>query len=203
MTLFKDRTFSAAIAPRESAGPNTTYLNPSKLSPDRGTCRFHILGEPITGWELWIDKAEGGSVPRRIPAEPDPTLIAELEADVGGKLRRYENDRPAIAPFAAFFVYHFDPVDAEPGIRVFSSSQKIILRELDRLTSDPDYADLSTWDIQITRTGKGLETKYAVDMKPTKAAGSTGTLIQAEFKAALAKGADLEALFTGGNPLPA
>jgi hypothetical protein len=193
---FFQKSFSTTLAPKEGGG-TSAYLNPSKLDPDGGSMRFHVLSdEPITGFELWIEKAEGGMVPRRTASAPDPALIAEFEAEVGGRLATRDG-RPQISTFAAFFAYDY----ADDAIKVFSATQKTILRELDRLTSDPDYAELSQWDCQITRKGKGTDTIYSVDLKPTKCVGATAARIKAAWAEAESGGADLTALFTGGNPL--
>ena len=193
MAFFKS-TFSSTVAPKESTSGG--FLNPSKLDPDGGTIRFAILSdEPLTGYELWIEKTEGGMTPRRTATEPDPALIADLEADAGGTLV-IRDGRPAISPFAAFFVYDYE-ADA---IRVFSATQKTILRELDRLTSDEDYSDLSEWDCQITRNGKGTDTKYSVDLKPTRRKGTIAARATAAWAEAQTAGADLGALLTGGTP---
>lgn len=196
MAFFKDKAFTSTLA-QESSGTGL-FINPSKLDPDGGSIRFSILSdEPITGYELWFEKAEGGMTPRRVPAAPDSELIDELAAEVGGRLCIREG-KPQISQFAAFFVYDYD-ADA---VRIFSATQKTILRELDRLTSDPDFEDLSQWDCQVSRKGKGTDTKYSVDMKPTRAKGALAARVQAAWNDAREAGADLEALFTGGNPLP-
>lgn len=195
LVAFFNKDFSSTVAARESSTGN--YINPSKLDPDGGSVRFHILSdEPITGYELWFQRREDGKqVPRRSAAEPDAALIADLEADVAGTLV-VRDGRPAINPFAAFFAYDYESDE----VRVFSATQKTILRELDRLTSDPDYSDLSEWDVQITRNGKGMDTKYNVDFKPTKRRGAVAARITAAWDDAQANGADLGALFTGGSP---
>jgi len=197
---FFQKTFTASIATKEKSTINREdYLNPTSLDPAGGTVRMHILSEsPETGFELWFQPASGSNpVPRRVPAHPDPSLIAELEADVGGALV-VRDGRPAIKQFAAFFVWDFE---AE-RVRIFSATQKQILQALARLTEDPDYADLSEWDVQLTRNGRDLDTKYAVDMKPTKRKGSLDAKITAAWEEAQGNGADLAGLFiAGANPM--
>lgn len=192
---FFDKDFTSSVATKERTGGGG-YLNLSKLDPDGGSTRFHILSDkPVTGWELWFEKAEGGQAPRRTSGQPDEALIKELEADVGGRLS-IRDGRPAIKQFAAFFVWDYETEE----IRIVAPTQKTILRELARLTEDPDYADLSEWDCQITRSGKGTDTKYAVDMKPSRAKGAVAARISAAWAEAQENGADLGALFTNGNP---
>jgi hypothetical protein len=192
---FFEKGFTSSVAAKERTSGGG-YLNLSKLDPDGGSTRFHILSEsPVTGWELWFEKNEGGLAPRRTHGEPDEAIIKELEADVGGHLS-IRDGRPAIKQFAAFFVWDYEADE----IRIVAPTQKTILRELARLTEDPDYADLSEWDCQITRSGKGTDTKYAVDMKPSRAKGAVASRMAAAWAEAEANGADLGALFTNGNP---
>ena len=192
---FFDKSFTSSVAtPARSGGGG--FMNLSKLDPDGGTVRFHILSEsPVTGYELWFDKADGTVTPRRTPEEPDSTLVDELGADVGGRIS-VRDGRPAIKQFAAFFVWDYE----SESVRIVSPTQKTVLRELARLTEDPDYADLADWDCQITRNGKGTDTKYSVDMKPTKRKGALDARITAAWTEAQDNGADLTQLFTNGNP---
>ena len=192
MPFFK-ADFTTSLAAKDNAGGG--FLNLSKLA-DGATTRFHILSDaPITGFEAWIEKAEGGMAPRRSANQPDPELIAEWEAELGGQLAMRDG-RPALKKFAAMFVWDYDAEE----VKVFAPTQTTVLRDLARLTEDPDYSDLSSWDVSILRTGEKLNTKYAVDMKPTRATGSLAARITAAWTEAQDKGADLGALFTGGNP---
>lgn len=196
---FFQKSFTTAIAPKEKSTINKEdYLNPTSLDPAGGTARMHVLSEsPETGFELWFQTATGNPVPRRVPGNPDQALIAELEAEIGGSIV-VRDGRPAIKQFAAFFIWDYD---AE-RVRIFSATQKQILQPLARLTEDPDYAELSDWDIQLTRNGRDLDTKYAVDMKPTKRKGALDAKITAAWAEAQSNGADLSTLFIpGANPM--
>jgi hypothetical protein len=189
---FFDKSFSTAIAPKEATGG---FINPSKIE-DGGSLRIAILSEePITGQEIWLEKDGGGFAVRRTAALPTPALISELEADVDGNVC-VRDGKPAINTFCAFFAWDFE----SESVKIFSATQKSILRELDRLTSDEDYSNLGEWDLQIGRTGKGVDTRYTVDFKPTKRKGSIAARVAAAWEEAQANRADLGALFTGGNP---
>lgn len=194
MAFFKS-DFTTSLATKESSGGGN-YLTLSKL-PDGGSTRFHILSEtPLTGFEVWIEKREGGMAPRRCAKDPDKQLISEWETELDGQIAMRDG-RPSIRKFAAMFVWDYET----ETIKVFAPTQVSVLRDLARLTEDPDYSDLASWDIAITRTGKELLTKYGVDMKPTRAIGTVAARIQAAWTEAQGAGADLGALLTGGNPL--
>jgi hypothetical protein len=86
-------------------------------------------------------------------------------------------------------------------VRCFSANQKTLLADIERLVSDEDYSDLSRWDMKISRTGKGTDTKYHAAMVPTKrSSDKVAKAVTEAWDNALAQGADLEALYDGGNP---
>lgn len=194
MPFFSKDFTATALAPKESSGGG--YLNPSSIS-DGDSVRFCILSEaPLEGVEIWFTKNDGGMTKRITPQYPDAELLAQLEKQVGGTVTERDG-RKAIKPCSAFFVYDYE---AE-AVKVFSANQKTLLAEIERLTSDEDYADLPQWDMKITRRGKGTDTKYSVDMVPTKRSNTkvAQTVINA-WDEVCSAGADLEALYEGGNP---
>lgn len=192
---FFSKDFSATIAPKESTVGD--YLNPSSIE-DGSSVRFAILSEsPLEGVEVWFNKASGGMTKRVTPEWPTDELLSELEAQLDAKVTERDG-RKAIKACSAFFVYDFD---AE-RVKVFSANQKTLLQDLERLCSDEDYSDLSKWDVKIGRSGRGTDTKYHVSMVPSKRSNEkiAKAVIEA-WDAACKAGADLEALYEGGNPL--
>lgn len=194
MPFFSKDFTSTALAAKESSGGS--YLNPSSIA-DGSSVRFCILSEePLLGFEVWFTKDAGGMTKRITPEYPDAELLAQLEKQVGGSVTERDGKK-AIKPCASFFVYDFD---AE-AVKVFSANQKTLLNDIDRLTSDEDYADLSKWDLKVTRTGSGTDTKYHAAMVPSKrSAEKVAKAVLEAWDTACAAGADLEALFDGGNP---
>ena len=194
MPFFSKDFTATALAPKESSGG--AYLNPSSIE-DGGAVRFAILSEsPLEGVELWFNKNDGGMTKRITPSWPDPALIAELEKAVSGTLT-VRDGKPAIKACSAFFVFNYDT----DRVEVFSANQKSLLADIERLTSDEDYADLSQWDVKIARTGKGTDTKYYTSMVPTRRSNTAiAKAVIAAWDEACTAGADLEALYTGGNP---
>lgn len=195
MPFFSKDFTATALAPKESSGGGG-YLNPSAI-PDGGFIRFAILSEaPLEGIEVWFTKAAGGMTKRITPEWPDAELLAQLEKSVGGTV--FERDgRKAIKPCSAFFVYDYE---AE-AVKVFSANQKTLLQAIERLTSDEDYADLAQWDMKISRTGTGTDTQYHAAMVPTRRTNDkTAKAVITAWDEACKAGADLEALYDGGNP---
>lgn len=190
------KDFSATLAPKKSSAAGL-YLNPSSIE-DGGSARFAILSEsPLEGVEIWFNKNGGGMTKRITPDWPDEALLAELCTEIGGTVTEREGKR-AIKRCASFFVYDFD---AEM-VRVFSANQKTLLADIERLASDEDYADLSKWDLKITRTGREADTRYHCSMVPSKRVNEkVAQAVIAAWDEACANGADLEALYDGGNPL--
>lgn len=194
MPFFSKDFTATALATKESTGGG--YLNPSAIA-DGASVRFCILSEePLEGYEVWFTKDGGGMTKRICPEMPDAELLAQLEKQVGGKVTERDGKK-AIKPCVSFFVYDFD---AE-AVRVFSANQKTLIADLDRLVSYEDYADLTQWDLCVGRTGTGTDTKYHAAMVPTKrGTEKVAKAVIEAWDAACAGGADLEALFDGGNP---
>jgi len=90
--------------------------------------------------------------------------------------------------------------DAE-AVKVLSYSQVSLLRDIDRKTGDPDYEDLSAWDLEITKV-TSPKVSYAADMKPAlrKKDKAVASKVNDAWEAAKAAGADIWRLTDGGNP---
>lgn len=190
---FFSNDFSKSLQSKTSTGD---YLNPSSIE-DGGSVRFCIVSDaPLEGIEIWFNKDAGGMT-KRISAEwPDDELLSQYEKEVEGVVTERDGRR-AIKPCCAFFVFDYET----ETVRLFSANQKSLIGEINRLTSDEDYGDLSQWDMKISRDGKGTDTKYHAQMVPTKRSnGKTAALVKAAWDEAVAAGYNLDALFYGGNP---
>ncbi|NBS71549.1 hypothetical protein EBT31_21955, partial [bacterium] len=185
------------------------YVNPpaiGKTLPNPFRCAI-LSEEPLTGYEIWFDKADGGKTKRIAAGDyPSDSVLAEYEKQIGGKVAyevdfetRQPTDRKAIKKCAAFFIYDYE---AE-AVKVLSYTSIQLLRDVDRLTGDPDYEDLSAWDLQITKTTPKVS--YSADMKPALRAKdkAVGAKVQEAWDNAKAAGADIWRLTDGGNPFSA
>lgn len=194
---FFSKSFSSNIATKEGGG--NQYLNPSSIE-DGGSARMAILSEsPLEGYEVWFQKDAGGMTKRVTPDYPTNALLADLEKSVEGTVLERDG-KQAIKTCSAFFVYHYE----DEKVKLFSANQKTLLNDIHRLTSDEDYADLQQWDLKISRTGKGTDTRYAAMMVPTKRSNkAVQKSVYEAWDAACQAGADLEALYDGLNPFGA
>lgn len=115
----------------------------------KGENRFRIMCPPILGYEWWKEK-DGARKPIRVR--------------MGVKINIEEVDDPeSIKHFWAMVVYNYDL----KKIQILEITQKGIQRTLRSLSKDSDWGTpVQTYDIVVTRTGDGMETKYEARPKP-------------------------------------
>jgi len=204
---FFTKDFSASLAPKETDSSISRYVNPSQIGktlPNPFRCAI-LSDDPLTGYEIWFDKAEGGKTKRVAAGDyPSDELLAEYEKQIPGTVA-YEvdfetkkpTDRKAIKRCVAFFVYDYD---AEMT-KVLSYTQMSLLRDIERKTSDDDYSDLTAWDLEISKITNPKVT-YTADMKPAlrKRDKDIAAKIAEAWEADIAAGADIFRLMDGGNP---
>ena len=173
------------------------YLSPSKLQSG-GSMRFALASdEPLEMYEVWGENAEGAKRPFRFLEEPTSDDIA---AEMGDDFQRREN-RDGTGYEPAKFVIAVPVYSYESGsIGILSLSQKGLIRELDAVSQEPDYADLLAWDFSISREGTGLSTEYTLRPLPQK--GDKREIAKL-LKAAQDDGFDINRLATGENPFKA
>jgi len=168
------------------------YLSPSKI-PSGGSARFHIVSDaPLEYHTVWGQSPEGQLKPFRFAEDPNPDDIA---AELGDFERRLNRDETAPEPpkFAiSFAVYDYE----SQSVRVCEFSQKSLIRELDQISQEEDYADFSQWDFKLSKEGQGLSTEYTLRPVPCK----SNKAATDAYKAAVKAGFALERLLTGGNP---
>lgn len=209
---FFSQSFSASLAPKESqTSSRDGYVNPSEIGKSLpNPFRCSILSEaPLEGYQIWFDKADGGKTKRIAIGHdyPSDAVLAEYEKQINGTVAfevdfetRQPTDRKAIRKCAAFFIYDYE---AE-AVKILEYTQVLVLREIERLTADPDYEDLTAWDLSITKN-VGVKTTYSADMKPGLRAKdkALGAKVQEAWDKAKAAGADIFRLTDGGNPFSA
>lgn len=205
---FFSKSFSESLAAKDTAAPSRDgYINPSQLGRDLpNPFRCAILSEePLTGYEIWFDKPDGGKTKRVAAGDyPSNELLAEYEAQIGAKVAfevDYETKKPterkAIKKCAAFFVYDYE---AE-AVKVLSYTQVSLLRDIERKTSDPEYDDLTEWDLELSKS-TNPKVIYSADMKPAlrKKDKAVAAKLTEAWDKAKAGGADIWRLTDGGNP---
>ncbi|MFZ9656126.1 MAG: hypothetical protein ACO29V_10785 [Limnohabitans sp.] len=203
---FISSKLTSAVAERKAARTGgSSYLNPTGLG-DGETVRFAPLGTAsLTGWEAWLTTSEGKRKPCRFNDEPTVSELSERAKSEGGSFTdQYGNpSKPKL--FIAFFVWNYE----HQQVQLFQASQSSIVEQLENQLSDQEVAeDMESWDLELTRAGTGLDTRYTLMLKPgrRKRGGkltAEGASAQAAWEAAEAEGYNLEALLTGGDPFKA
>lgn len=190
---FLSKTASASV----NASSGGSYLNPSKLS-DGGSVRFALLTDtPLEFYESWGTANDGSSKPFRFDFEP---TYEDVIAEMGDYTPREGRGGPGTADIK--FCIAVPVFNYEAGsVQVMSISQKSILRELDAISQEEDYSDLTAWDFTLSKKGSGLTTEYKLRPAPRKK-GADATISTA-WEETSSTGFDLERLLTGGNPFKA
>ena len=140
------------------------YLTASKLG-DGEHHRIAIVSEsPLEYWTVWGESEEGQKKPFRFAAEPSQS---DIEAELGDFKQRmnYEGTQLEAPKFGLSF-FCFDYADSK--IKVFEITQKTLIKELDKLSQDEDYADIHAWDLKVNRTGLKMNTEYSILPSPRK-----------------------------------
>lgn len=190
---FLSSTASATV----NATSGGAYFSPSKLQ-DGGSARFALLtDEPLEFHECWGTAPDGSSKPFRFNFDP---TYEDVIAELGNYTPREGRSGPGTADVK--FAIAVPIWNYEAGaVQVMQITQKSLLRELDALSQQEDYANLLEWDMTISKKGSGLSTEYRLRPAPRKKGSQDA--IDAAWKEALDAGFDLERLLTGGNPFKA
>ena len=156
---------SAVSAAANSSGGGGSYLNPSKI-PSGGSVRFRILSEePLCGFSLWAESADGAVKPFRFAAEPTPQDIdMELGPNFSRRMNREGTGPEPIKAFVAFLAYNLESGQVE----ICELTQKGLIKELDQICSMEEYQDTSEFDLILGKTGSGLGTEYSLRPVPAK-----------------------------------
>lgn len=136
----------------------------------QGENKFRILSKPIIGWLDWKDKT-----PHRFPFRNKP------EKPMGEQ---------AIRHFWSMLVFDY----ADKSVKILELTQSTIQKSIEHLAKDEDWGNPGDYDIKITKSGQDKSTEYKVNPSPKKP-------LSDDIKAAAkAKPANLDALFTNGDP---
>jgi hypothetical protein len=144
----------------------------------KGINRFRIMSSPIVGWEWWEETEDGKRAPKRVRINEklDVSTIADPES---------------IKRFWAMCVYNYEL----KKIQILEITQKGIQRTLEGLVADEDWGTpVQTYDIVVTRSGDGMETKYEVLPKPKTEIDKGIIQLYKDMHISL------EALFDGDDP---
>lgn len=140
---------------------------------EEGQNKFRIVSDAIFGYEYW----NAGNKPGRLKEIPKV-----IPKDI--------RDDSAIKHFWAFAI--LDRWDNK--IKILEITQSGIMRDITSLLENEDWGDPKGYDLNVNRTGKGLETKYTTQPSPHK------PLTEEEQELVKNTKLNLQALFSGGNP---
>ena len=101
---------------------------------------LRIISKPITGHELFVD----GKPMRWEPDAPRPE-------------HAISDERPK--KFVAFIVFEYDHQNNGGNVKLWSFSQRTIIDQMAMLFKDEHW---TSFELIVTRVGKGLDTKYNV-----------------------------------------
>jgi hypothetical protein len=183
----------------ERSGSTSRYVQPknwmevtegsgkAKRVFQRFKCR--VLGKAISGFTAWT----ADNKPVRFRAEKD------IPADFNWRLKDdgpHKGKKELPKAFWAFPCWDYEAHE----VKVWEVSQAGIREAIGALARNPEWGSPLGYDLTIERSGKGLDTKYAVSPSPksavdVEAAGAFNDLVAAGF--------DMERLFDGGDPFSA
>lgn len=157
------------------------YVNVSKLEADKPH-KYRFIGRGITGHEGWTPGDNGKNKPVRFRIKPDP--LPDYLAP-----NRFTN-QVEIKRFTAGVVWDYQ----DKCLKILLLTQSSLQEKLTQLIQDEDWGNPQKYDIKITRTGSGNETRYSMSTVPHKP-------VPEEAKEAYAAATiDLDAIFDGRDP---
>ena len=133
---------------------NTSSGGSLFFRPEKGESKVRILTTAKVGWEGWYNNK-----PVRFPHDYNITADEYATLDK----QEFNADRAKWKQFAVCLVWNY----AEEKVQIWQFHQKAIINELMNLANDPDWGDVTKYDIKIKREGEALETKYYIT--PTSA----------------------------------
>lgn len=134
----------------EGYNPESGTGNFFKLAS--GDNKFRILTDAIVGKEGWKDN-------KPFRRQGVDASISPKEVDEDAK-----TGKPKINDFMAFYIY-----DHEDGkVKLATFTQASIKKAIIALAENEDWGHPSGYDITVTKTGEGFNSKYTVTPSPKK-----------------------------------
>lgn len=157
--------------------PEVSTWKYSRIEKDK-TLRIRILSKPLIGWEYFNTEKK----PVRSKTRP-----VKLE---NPSISTYTWKEAPAQEFWALKVYNVD----SKQIEVFSINKKTIKEMMMNLYLDDDYWSFLNYDLKISKTWEGTETKYSV--LPWKVEPLSKEVLELAEKTPV----NLEALYLGDDP---
>jgi hypothetical protein len=181
---------AAAKATASSAG---RYFSPNKIE-NGASVRFALLsGTPLEFFEVWGTAPDGSRKAFRFEHEPTPEDIYTELGDYTPNESRNKPGSIEVNLVLALPIYHYPSEE----VKVFTMTQKSIIREFDALSQMEEYADLTSIDFDLSKKVIGEKTEYKLRTLPRKKGADVALSEAAEE---LKWEFDISRLLTGGNP---
>ena len=144
------------------------------LRLEEGDNVFRILSSAIVGWEYWTDDEKGNRKPIRVRSQK------ELPDQYAGEAKH----------FWAFCIYSRQ---AEQ-VQILELTQRTIMTAIERLVANEKWGDPKEYDLNVSRTGKELDTSYTVMPEPKEEVDEGIVQMYKDMNI------NLEALYKGDDP---
>lgn len=113
-----------------------------------GKNKFRILSQPVTGFEYWTTE--------------DKPVRSREKFDETPNIKVDKNGKSVVTHFWAMVVWNYSMEE----VQVLEITQKGIQKYILGLVEDEAWGSPKGYDIVVTRTGSGLETKYSTTANP-------------------------------------
>lgn len=162
---------------KQEAPVSKYTMDTLKTSPK---VKFRVLSEFIHGKSVWGDKDGKRIVTRRRLGESMPVSAIGIN--------KYTGEPELVKQFIAAVAYNY----TNQQVEIFETDKSKIIGQIVAIEADEDWGDSRNFDLSISKTGEGKETKYTV--LPANKGAFQGDVKWNDIK--------LEALYTGENPFP-
>lgn len=153
------------------------------LKLKNGKTRIRIISRPIIGWETWTSEN------KPVRGRYTPEEYARLQNIPNPKVNN--GQKQTCKHFWAMVVWNF----ATETIEVLEITQNSIQNAIKSYSQSSDWGAPYSYDLEIERTGEGLETEYAVLAMPKSTFNK-----EAVYEKLRESPVSLEKLFTGADP---
>lgn len=144
----------------------------SYMRLEEGDNTFRVLSSAITGWEWWVE-VEGKRKPMRVKSQKEvPVEHAEAKH------------------FWSFVVFNRN----KEQVQILELTQRTIMTAIERLVANEKWGDPKEYDINVSRSGKELDTSYTTMPEPKEELDEGVVQMYKDMDI------KLEALFEGKDP---
>lgn len=163
----KEQKKESGFIPDEATSSGASFY----MKLQKGDNRIRCISKPIFGWISWEDNK-----PIRTHIDDEPEITDS-------------NNKPK--KFMALAVLDRNDDDT---VKVMEITQQSVIKAIKALADNSDWGTPFGYDINITKTGEDMKTKYVVTPSPKK------QLSKETIKAASLTPCYLDALFENGDP---